>query len=110
MQVHNVRLMSTGAGTESMVGRNRVMLFFDEALKDRPQDYGSLRVACIDARYVNGAFKSPASGKVALTDKQFVDPASFKPDRDCVNLTAPDQLSDGGSRDGGDGGGGDGGH
>ena len=98
MVVRNIRLLTTGNGTDSLKGKNRVFIYFIEALKDRPQDYGSLRVACVDTRYVDGLFKSPASGKVVLTDKQFVAPTRLDPDKDCIDLTAVDESTpDGGA-------------
>ena len=109
LTVRDIRLLTTGSGTGSLIGKNRVFLYFIEALKDRPQDFGALRVACVDARYVDGLFKSPPSGRVVLEDKQFVSPARFKPDSDCIDFTAvseadagvPDGSGDGGARDGG---------
>jgi len=97
MVVRNIRLLTTGNGTDAVKGKNRVFLYFIEALKDRPQDYGSLRVACVDTRYVDGLFKSPASGKLQLTDKQFVAPSRLNPDKDCIDLTAVVDTPDGGA-------------
>ena len=104
--VHGIRLVTTGAGTDSLPGANRIFLYFIEALRDRPQDFGLLRAACIDTRFVDGAFKSPPSGVVALDDKQFVAASRLKPATDCIDLTAVGSGGSGGSDGGvGDGGG-----
>jgi hypothetical protein len=71
LDVRHIKLMTTGRGTDSPVGVNRVYLYFGEAPLGRALDPGSVRVACADVRYMEGAWKSPASGTVA-----------FKPDGD----------------------------
>ena len=106
LAVHNVRLLTTGGGTDAPIGKNRIYLNFVESLRDRPSDYGLLRTACVDVRYVDGAFKSPPSGQVALDDKAFIAAARRKAS-DCIDLTAFATSPDGGVPDGG--GGGDGG-
>lgn len=105
LTVRNIRLVTSDAA--GVKGKNRILLYFDEALRDRPQDYGLLRVACVDARYVDGLVKSPPSGSVKLEEKNFMPAARFKPDVDCLDYTSWDPslagdagIDDGGSSDG----------
>ncbi|MBI4509328.1 MAG: VWA domain-containing protein [Deltaproteobacteria bacterium] len=88
LAVRNIQLLTTGRGSDSPLGRNRIYLYFLEAPPERPLDFGQARVACMDARYVDGKVKSPPSGRVTLTDLEFVRPEALQPDRDCVDLTA----------------------
>jgi hypothetical protein len=76
--------VTTGKGSGQPLGWNQVLVQFLEAPADRPLDIGELRVACVNARYIDGDVKLPASGKIALTDANFVSAASFRATRDCV--------------------------
>jgi uncharacterized protein YegL len=67
LDVRHIKLLTTGTGTDSRMGVNRVLVYFDEAPVGRVLDYGRVRVACVDVRYVDGALKSPSVGVVALT-------------------------------------------
>jgi hypothetical protein len=95
--IRNVRLLTTGKGTNSQLGRNRIFITFDQAPTDRPLDYGDLRMACIDTRYVNSAVKAPASGVVHLDDIQLVAPTQLNPATDCIDLTGQVTVGDGGT-------------
>lgn len=87
-EVKNVRLLTTGTGTDSPRGASRIYVSFIEAPTNRPLDFGEVREACIDVRYVAGAVKSPASGIIELTDDNFKTPTALNPDTDCVNAAA----------------------
>ena len=79
LTVRDVRLVTTGKGADGQVlGVNRIMVYFNEAPADRPLDFGSLRVACLDTRYVDGAVKAPPNGLVTLKDAQFTKLGSNK--------------------------------
>ena len=82
--IRNVTLMSSGQGTQSPRGDNRVLVYFVEAPTDLPLDFGTLKIACVDARYVDGQLKQPASGKISLSTDNFVDATAFVAARDCI--------------------------
>jgi von Willebrand factor type A domain/Bacterial TSP3 repeat len=83
-EVQNIRLLTTGTGTDSPRGVSRLMVSFVEAPNDRPLDFGEQRVACAEVRYIAGAVKAPASGIIELKDENFKTPSSFDAARDCV--------------------------
>lgn len=85
--VKNIRLVTTGLGNNSPRGYNRIYLYFVEAPQDSPLDFGDLRMACVDTRYIDGVVKSPANGIISLTDSQIVMASQFDPTVDCINMT-----------------------
>jgi hypothetical protein len=97
LDVRHIKLLTTGKGTGARQGVNRVLLYFDEAPVGRVLDYGNIRVACVDVRYVDGAVKSPWNGVVALQDADFVPAARFKQDKDCRDLTSLPPPTDAGA-------------
>jgi hypothetical protein len=97
LDVRHIKLLTTGKGTGARQGVNRVLLYFDEAPVGRVLDYGNIRVACVDVRYVDGAVKSPWNGVVALQDADFVPAARFKQDKDCRDLTSLPPPTDAGT-------------
>jgi hypothetical protein len=97
--VRHVRLATTGRGTEALLGKNRILLYADEAPVTSTVAYGQLRVACVDVRYVDGALKLPLSGSVHFEDTDFVDVARFDPQAGCRDLTGSGAAAPG--RDGG---------
>lgn len=86
--VRHIKLLTTGKGTGSRQGVNRVLFYFDEAPLGRVLDYGNIRVACVDVRYVDGAVKSPWNGVVALADADFIAAARFDQSTNCKDLTS----------------------
>ncbi len=64
---------------------NRILVFAGEVAFDDPQAYAGFRVACVEARYWGPPedFKDPPSGKIRLTEDDFVAAGSFDPTRDC---------------------------
>ena len=88
LDVRHIKLLTTGKGTDSRLGVNRVLFYFDEAPVGRVLDYGSIRVACVDVRYVDGAVKSPWDGVVALTNADFIAAARFDQATNCKDLTS----------------------
>jgi len=68
LDVRHIKLLTTGKGTATL-GVNRVLLYFDEAPVGRVLDYGNIRVACADVRFVDGAVKSPSDGVVPLSER-----------------------------------------
>ena len=97
LDVRHIKLLTTGKGTGARQGVNRVLLYFDEAPVGRVLDYGNIRVACVDVRYVDGAVKSPWNGVVALQDADFVPAARFNQDKDCRDLTSLPPPTDAGA-------------
>ncbi len=87
VDVRHVQLVTTGKGTDSPRGYNRVLVYFDEAPLSSGRDYGNYRVACMTVRYVDGGFKSPPSGVVSVSDESFVSLSRFDPTKDCRDLT-----------------------
>jgi hypothetical protein len=82
--IRNVTLVASGQGTQSPRGDNRVLVYFVESPTDAPLDFGVLKMACVDARYIEGALKEPASGNITLSSDNFVDARAFNAARDCV--------------------------
>jgi hypothetical protein len=103
LDVRHIKLLTTGKGTESRLGVNRVMLYFDEAPLGRALDYGRIRVACVDVRFMDGAVKSPWDGQVALKEADYVAAEQFDAKKHCKDLTNLSMPSDSGigSKDGG---------
>jgi uncharacterized protein YegL len=98
LDVRHIKLMTTGKGTEARLGVNRVLFYFDEAPLDRALDYGRVRVACVDVRYVDGVLKSPADGRVPLLETDFVAAETFDQRKHCKDLTSiPMTTADAGS-------------
>lgn len=88
LDVRHIKLITTGKGTESHLGVNRVLFYFDEAPVGRVLDYGNVRVTCVDVRYVDGAVKSPWDGVVALADADFIPAERFDQAKHCKDLTS----------------------
>ena len=98
LDVRHIKLLTTGKGTESRLGLNRVLFYFDEAPVDRALDYGRMRVACVDVRYVDGALKSPSDGLVSFSETDFKPAETFDQRKDCKDLTSiPMPSKDAGS-------------
>jgi len=64
--LHTTRGLGTGRGA------NRVWLSFLEGPRNDPRDFGSGRVACVDARYIEPDFKSPGDGVIKLRETDFL--------------------------------------
>lgn len=65
-------------------GLNRVLVFAGEVAFDDPTAYARFRVACVAPRFVQpGSFKNPPSGRLSLTEADFVDVVDFDPETDC---------------------------
>jgi len=65
-------------------GRNRILVFAGEVAFDDPDAYAAFRVACVEPRFAQpGNFKNPPSGKLVLSEADFVDLRAFDPERDC---------------------------
>lgn len=88
LDVRHIKLMTTGKGTEARLGLNRVLFYFDEAPLDRALDYGRVRIACADVRFVDGVVKSPSDGLVAFTEDDFKPAETFDQRRNCKDLTS----------------------
>jgi uncharacterized protein YegL len=101
LDVRHIKLMTTGKGTEARLGVNRVLFYFDEAPADRALDYGRVRVACADVRYVDGVVKSPSDGLVAFAEDDFKPAETFDQRKHCKDLTSiPMPTKDAGAGDG----------
>jgi hypothetical protein len=88
VDVRHIKLLTTGKGTSSRLGVNRVLLYFDEAPVDRALDPGRVRVACVDVRYVDGVLKSPSDGLVSFHETDFWPAETFDQRKDCVDKTS----------------------
>ena len=87
LDVQHIRLMTTGAGTGAQLGKNRIMIYADQAPVDSTAAYGQYSVACVDVLYIDKALKLPQSGVVQLLPTDFVDGNSFNPALNCKDLT-----------------------
>jgi hypothetical protein len=89
LDVRHIKLRTTGKATSSRLGLNRVLLYFDEAPLNRALDYGRVRIACADVRYVDGVVKSPPNGQVSFAHEDFVPAELFDPRNPlhCPDLT-----------------------
>ncbi|MEQ9498961.1 MAG: VWA domain-containing protein [Deltaproteobacteria bacterium] len=90
-RVRNVQLETPLArtGERGSFGRNDLFVYMAQAPFDDPNDFGSYKVACINARYVAPDFKDPPTGVVQLTPENFWAPDELDVSRDCVGLTPP---------------------
>lgn len=86
--VDNITLLPTIANEESRYpgnGWNRILLFAGEVAFDAPGSFAGYRVACVMASYYpDGNYKNPPSGRVSLTEGDFVDVDEFDPDEHCI--------------------------
>lgn len=65
-------------------GWNRVLIYAGGVAFDSPGSFASYRVACVMANYYpDGNYKNPPSGRVSLTESDFVEVADFDPDEHC---------------------------
>ncbi len=80
------RRPEVGANPYPGNGWNRILIFFGEVSFDDPESFAAYRVACVMARYEpEGNYKNPPSGRVHLTDADFVDAREdFDVDTHCI--------------------------
>jgi hypothetical protein len=97
IDVRHITLLTTGKGTSSRSGANRVLLYFTEAPLDRALDHGHVRIACADVRYVDGVLKTPISGVVPFAEADFKEAMAFDPSRDCKVLAENRDAGAGGA-------------
>ncbi|MBW1880411.1 MAG: VWA domain-containing protein [Deltaproteobacteria bacterium] len=65
-------------------GRNRVLLFVGEVPFDDLESYARFRVACVQAAVLReGNFRDPPSGRVNVTDEDFVELSRFDAAEHC---------------------------
>lgn len=65
-------------------GLNRILVYAGEVAFDDPRAFARYRVACIVASYnPDGNYKNPPSGKIKLTQEDFVEVSEFDPDIHC---------------------------
>ncbi|HJK94668.1 MAG TPA: VWA domain-containing protein [Polyangiaceae bacterium LLY-WYZ-15_(1-7)] len=87
-EVTNVTLVPTlenAAEAAPGNGWNRILVYAGEVAFDDPQSFASYRVACVMAGYrLDGDERNPASGRITLTDADFVDVREFDEDVDCI--------------------------
>ncbi len=64
---------------------NRILLYTSEVPYDDPSASGTYRFACVMANYdPDGDYKNPPSGKVHLTEDDFVEVGEFDADEHCL--------------------------
>ncbi len=83
-RVENITLLTTDAATAERRGKNKIWLNFLDGPPNDPRDHGSMRRACVEARYVAPFLKRPAGGVVKLLDSDFVDPLDLDRKVECV--------------------------
>jgi hypothetical protein len=66
----NIKLHTTRSIGPDRRGINRVWLTFLEGPRNDPRDFGSGRVACVEARYVEPDLKIPANGLFTLPSEE----------------------------------------
>jgi len=83
-RVDNITLLTSSAATAERKGKNRIWLQFLEGPPNDPRDRGTMRRACVEARYIEPFLKRPAGGVVRLEDRDFVDPLDLDREVECV--------------------------
>ncbi len=87
-EVRNLTLVPTLPNEDAAFpgnGWNRVLIYGSEVSFDDAEAVGAYRVACVMVRYEpDGNFKNPPSGRVRLSDEDFVDAELFDPDTNCI--------------------------
>ncbi len=101
--VRNIQLQTPLArpAESGSFARNDILLYMNQAPRDDPSDFGSFRVACVQARYVPPDFKDPVTGIVELQPSDFKDPIDIdldvtldSPETDCVGLNGTATLEE----------------
>ena len=89
-QVKNIQLDTPLArpGEANSFGRNDILVYMAQAPFDDPDDFGSYKVACVEARYVAPDFKDPPDGRVSLKPEDFKLPEELT-QADCVGPLPP---------------------
>ncbi len=64
-------LLHTSRGLGAKRGSNRVWMSFLEGPRNDPRNFGTGRVACVDVRYIEPDFKSPADGVITVKESDF---------------------------------------
>jgi hypothetical protein len=89
--IRYVTLVTTkNRGGNDGQGYNDVLIWFDQASNDDPQDPGRFRVACVRAQYIAPDYKVPFKGEITITDKDFVSPVNLDlsyPGGSCVTAS-----------------------
>ena len=87
-EIDNITLVPTLKNKEEKYpgnGWNRILVYAGEVAFDDPSSFASYRVACIMASYnPEGNFKNPPSGRVKLSEDDFVEVRDFDPDKHCI--------------------------
>lgn len=86
-EISNVTLVPTPENPSAAFpgnGWNRLLIYAGEVAFDDPESFAGYRVACRMAAYrLEGDRRNPASGRLVLTDEDFVDVREFDAERDC---------------------------
>lgn len=83
-KIENVTLAETVDG-----GKNRVLIYVDQAPFDDPTDFGTFRVACVEQLYIAPDFRDPPYPVVEIGPDAFKRPTELVLDRDCESGTPP---------------------
>ena len=71
---------SNPEGNDVGDGKNRILFFAGERSFDEPNVFAGWRIACVEGTYqVEGDRKTPLSGRMELTDEDFVSAEEFSP-------------------------------
>lgn len=86
--VSNITLVPTRQNPRAQYpgnGWNRILLYAGEVPFDDPTASGRFRFACVMANYnPDGDYKNPPSGRIHLTEENFVTVKEFDPDVHCL--------------------------
>ncbi|MBA2665270.1 MAG: VWA domain-containing protein [Bradymonadaceae bacterium] len=86
--VSNITLVPTMSNPDAVYpgnNWNRVLLYAGEVPFDDPRASGRFRFACVMVNYnPDGSYKNPPSGRVRLSEADFVEVGTFDPDLHCI--------------------------
>ncbi len=75
----------SGPAGQGYHGGNRILIFIGEVPFDDLESYDRFRVACVEASFrFEGNYKNPPSGRVEITDNNFVDISEFDAEAHCI--------------------------
>ena len=85
--ITNIKLQTTRAISSTARGLNTIWVTFQEGPRNDPRDFGTARVACVHARYVEPDFKAPAEGQIELIESDF-----FAPNDPAIKCVEPGRV------------------
>ncbi len=87
-EVKNITVLPTAGNPADLYpgnGWNRILLYAGEVSFDAPDSYPFYRIACVMVRYdPDGNYKNPPSGRIRLTEEDFIDASEFDEEEHCI--------------------------